>query len=149
MNYYISQNQRNWHNNQFNNYNSQKNAFNWDAYSGEDFSPQTALSLEYFENHWAKSFFESLNSTSSVRKIYDNYLTCYEKYKDSPESLKLQIEIWFAKVAYQESRKIFPQGFMRFLKKIYDKVNKDSQYFKDFLEVFVAYHKFFNPKAKQ
>jgi CRISPR-associated protein, csm2 family len=77
-----------------------------------------------------------------LRKVYDSYNAIYQTKNSA-----LQIDIWLAKIAYQEARKVLPEGFARFLNSIYEKVNKNPDQFKDFLEVFVAYHRFFNPKA--
>ena len=108
----------------------------------ENFNFQNSLTLQVFEKYDAKSFFWRLNSASALRKVYDSYNTIYQTKNSA-----LQIDIWLAKIAYQEARKVLPEGFARFLNSIYEKVNKNPHQFKDFLEVFVAYHKFFNPKA--
>lgn len=111
------------------------------AYS-ENFDFQNSLSLGAFKNWGAEEFFSLIGSTSALRKVYDSYLDIYQK-----ENATLHIDIWLAKIAYQESRKILPLWFAEFLNTIYQKVGKDGEKFKDFLEVFVAYHKFFNPRA--
>ena len=108
------------------------------------------LSLEEFERdynffikNWKKQhLFENISSNSSLRKIYDSYLKILEK-----EDFEIEKEIWFAKIAYQEKRKLLPNWFIKFLRTIYKKIN-DKNKFQKFLEVFVAYHKYFNPSAK-
>ncbi|UFX83259.1 type III-A CRISPR-associated protein Csm2 [Candidatus Absconditicoccus praedator] len=101
-----------------------------------------SFSLESFEA--LGESFKKIKSNSSLRKVYDTYLDIINGGGDKDT----QIQIWFAKIAYQETRKdsSIPQGFVKFLKGIYNKIN-DKNKFKDFLEVFVAYHKYFNPKA--
>ena len=97
------------------------------------------LYYEYF-NKQKKHLLEKIKSNSSLRKVFDSYLdTNYDNTR---------IQIWFAKIWYQEKRKLLPDGFLEFLSKVYDNLDKDNEKFKDFLEVFVAYHKYFNPKAK-
>ena len=109
------------------------------SFSKDNFSE--SICLETFEKF--KEDFEKINSSSSLRKIYDTYLDILSRDKD----IDLQIQIWFAKIGYQEKRKILPEGFLSFLNQIYNKLSKDHEKFRDFLEVFVAYHKYFNPKA--
>lgn len=108
----------------------------------ENFNFQTSLALSVFESQGAEQFFAQINSVSALRKVYDSYHAIYLS-----ENAALQIDIRMAKIAYQEARKILPWWFAKFLETIYTKVNKDPLKFKDFLEVFVAYHKFFNPRA--
>ncbi|MCR5411456.1 MAG: type III-A CRISPR-associated protein Csm2 [Patescibacteria group bacterium] len=85
-----------------------------------------------------------------MRKIYDAYL---DKVMNDAKNQNIEIDIWFAKIGYQESRKLLPMGFLNFLENIFHKVErydseKKYENFKDFLEVFLAYHKYFNPSAK-
>ena len=107
-----------------------------DNFNVDDLSE--SLSLEAFKSvSWE---FKDIKSNSSLRKVFDSYLdTNYDNTR---------IQIWFAKIWYQEKRKLLPDGFLEFLSKVYDNLDKDNEKFKDFLEVFVAYHKYFNPKAK-
>ena len=100
------------------------------------------LSLESFEK--MKQDFNNMNSNSALRKVFDSYL----KILKQGENFEVEKEILFAKIAYQEKRNLFPNGFTKFLRKIYEDLQNDKNKFKQFLEVFVAYHKFFNPKAK-
>ena len=106
------------------------------------------LDLDNFENiYWKdkgwrkKHEFEKIKSASALRKVYDAYLDIYDK-----DNYKIEKQIWIAKVAYQEKRKILPDGFTKFIKWVINKLSKED--FKKFLEVFVAYHKYFNPQAK-
>lgn len=107
-----------------------------------------SLSIDSFK----QSDYILITSNSALRKVYDNYLDIVNwPWDDSFKEIK--IEIWFAKIAYQESRKvqwksILPQWFMKFLRLIFEKLSKNQSKFKDFLEVFVSYHKYFNPQAK-
>jgi hypothetical protein len=64
---------------------------------------------------------------------------------------QIEIDVWFAKIGYQESRKLFPTGFLRFLEGIWNKIKKSDQEkkyenYKKFLEVFLSYHKYFTDK---
>lgn len=97
-----------------------------------------SLSLESFKK--VSEDFKKIQSNSALRKVYDSYLdTNYNNVK---------IQIWFARIWYQEKRQLLPNGFLKFLTEVYDKLERNNEKFKDFLEVFVAYHKYFNPKAK-
>ena len=101
-----------------------------------------SLSLNSFEVvSWD---FSKIWSNSSLRKVFDSYLDT--KYNNNYDNTRIQV--WFAKIWYQEKRGQLPNGFLKFLSKIYEKLNKDNEKFRDFLEVFVAYHKYFNPKSK-
>jgi CRISPR type III-A-associated protein Csm2 len=118
----------------------------WNDYikNFDDFSK--ALSLDYFQNN-IKSELESINSNSALRNVYDTYLKILEK-----EDFNIEIEILFAKIAYQEKRKaqkgtILPEWFTVFLRKIFEeKLSSDKNNFKKFLEVFISYHKYFTWK---
>jgi len=120
----------------------------WNYYFRNFLNLTSSLSLDFFENN-LKNDLEKINSSSSLRNVFDTYLKIYEK-----EDFEIEIEILFAKIAYQEKRKaqgrtILPDWFARFLRKIYEeKLSKNKDDFKKFLEVFVAYHKYFNPNAK-
>lgn len=116
----------------------------------KDFSYERSLSLEYFEQHNAQEIFNQISSSSSLRKIYDSYMDILQKEGEKNDiDMSVQIDIWMAKVAYQGARNIVPSRLANFFNKIYTKnLNKDAKKFRDFLEVFVAYHKFFNQKAK-
>ncbi|MBS8121730.1 type III-A CRISPR-associated protein Csm2 [Candidatus Vampirococcus lugosii] len=142
--YNKNSNNKTYNNNYNKSYNYNKSIFmkNYlDNFDSNDLI--NSLSLERFES--VSSSFEKLKSASSIRKIYDTYYDII--YGAGDENQKnIKIQIWFAKVGYQETRKLLPEGFLRFLKGIYKELN-DKQKFKDFLEVFVAYHKYFNPKA--
>jgi len=117
----------------------------YNNFSKEKFAEN--LSLERFQSF--SDEFNKITSSSSLRNVFDTYLKIYEK-----EDFEIEIEILFAKIAYQEKRKaqgrtILPDWFARFLRKIYEeKLSKNKDDFKKFLEVFVAYHKYFNPNAK-
>ena len=104
------------------------------------------LYYEYF-NKQKKHLLEKIKSNSSLRKVFDSYLDIVNN-NDNEELQNVKIQIWFAKIWYQEKRKLLPDGFLEFLSKVYDNLDKDNEKFKDFLEVFVAYHKYFNPKSK-
>lgn len=102
-----------------------------------------ALSLNFFEIN-IKNELEKVNSGSSLRNVFDTYLKIYAK-----DDFDIEIEILFAKISYQEKRtqKILPEWFARFLRKIFEeKLSKNKDNFKKFLEVFVAYHKYFTWK---
>ena len=104
----------------------------------------TSFSMEQFEK--VQKDFREIKSNSSLRKVYDNYYDIISWWDQNKE---VQIQIWFAKIWYQEKRpnSSLPRWFMEFLKNIYNELN-DMNRFRDFLEVFVAYHKYFNPGAK-
>lgn len=142
--YNKNSNNKTYNNNYNKSYNYNKSIFmkNYlDNFDSNDLI--NSLSLERFES--VSSSFEKLKSASSIRKIYDTYYDIiYWAWDENQKNIKIQI--WFAKVGYQETRKLLPEWFLRFLKWIYKELN-DKQKFKDFLEVFVAYHKYFNPKA--
>ena len=74
---------------------------------------------------------------SALRKIYDAYLDITEK-KD--EDYAIEKQIWIAKIAYQEKRKLLPNSFAKSLKIAEENLGKDL--FKKFLEVLIAYHKY-------
>ena len=121
----------------------------------DNFDFETSLSLESFES--VKDEFKKISSTSWLRKIYDAYL---DKVLNPNNNQQIEIDIWFAKVGYQEKRKsqwksLLTEWFLNFLEwiwkklRLYDKNNKTPyENFKDFLEVFLSYHKYFNPSAK-
>ncbi len=94
---------------------------------------------------WKKKHeFELIQSNSSLRKVFDTYLKIID---DNDEDFQIEKEIFFAKIWYQEKRKLFPNWFTKNLREIYKNIN-DKNRFKQFLEVFVAYHKYFNPYSK-
>ena len=97
------------------------------------------IDLEEFENF--KLDFKKIFSNSGLRKIYDVYLDIYDK-----PTYDVEKQIWIARIAYQEKRKLLPLGFAEFIKELDKNLNKEN--LKKFLEVFVAYHKYFNPNAK-
>ena len=118
----------------------------WNNYFKNFESLAKSLSLDYFEIN-LKSDLNNINSGSSLRNVFDTYLKIYEK-----EDFEIEIEILFAKIAYQEKRKsawktILPEWFAKFLRKIYEeKLSRNKDDFKKFLEVFVAYHKYYTWK---
>lgn len=87
------------------------------------------------------SDFVKIKSNSWLRKIYDAYLDIYEK-----SNYNVEKQIWIARIAYQEKRWLLPWWFTEFIKELNKNLSKEN--FKKFLEVFVAYHKYFNPNAK-
>lgn len=84
---------------------------------------------------------KKISSNSWLRKIYDTYLDIYNK-----DNYDIEKQIWIARIAYQEKRKLLPWGFAQFVKEIDKNLKKEN--FKKFMEVLVAYHKYFNPTAK-
>ena len=117
--------------------------FFWNNYFKNFENLASSLSLEYFENY-IKSELLNINSGSSLRNVFDTYLKILEK-----SDFEIEIEILFAKIAYQEKRtqKILPEWFSKFLRKIFEeKLSRNKDDFKKFLEVFVAYHKYFTWK---
>jgi len=127
-------------------------------FNANDFAK--SISLEEFWKY--KDEFNKISSNSSLRKIFDSYLDIFEKYEWN--DFEIEKEIWFARIAYQEQRWLLPvkkereyfdkiqrkkvkeiiedNSFTEFLREIYNKLN-NSEKFKQFLEVFIAYHKFF------
>jgi len=97
------------------------------------------IDLEKFKEY--ENEFKKISSNSWLRKIYDAYLDIYDK-----STYEVEKQIWIARIAYQEKRKLLPWGFAEFIKKIDKNLTKEN--LKKFLEVFVAYHKYFNPSAK-
>ena len=99
------------------------------------------LSFESFNK--IKEDLKQIRSNSALRKIYDTYLDLY----DNP-NYDIKKQIWLARIAYQEKRKTspIPKWFSEFIRQVINKLDKEN--FKDFLEVFVAYHKYFNPNAQ-
>ena len=97
------------------------------------------IDLREFEKF--KENFRKISSNSWLRKIYDAYLDIYEK-----SDYNVEKQIWVARIAYQEKRKLLPWGFTEFIKELNKNLSKEN--FKKFLEVLVAYHKYFNPNAK-
>ena len=111
---------------------------------------EKSLSLEAFEpykyditwKYWIKS-------NRALRKIYESYLSILKWWWDDKNDKNVKIQIWFAKVWYQESRKQsnLPKGFLKFLKSIYWELMKNrkdyNDDFKSFLEVLISYHKLF------
>ena len=101
------------------------------------------------------SEFELIESNSGLRKIFDSYLEIYDK-----SDYEIEKQIWIAKIAYQEKRWLLPTNkkykklnnkyvlasFTEFIKELDRNLNKEN--FKRFLEILVAYHKYFNPDAK-
>jgi CRISPR/Cas system CSM-associated protein Csm2 small subunit len=81
-----------------------------------------------------------------LRKVYDAYLEFYDK---DWQEYDLHKTLWIAKIAYQEKRNQWglPSGFSKFIEEV-DNLLGDKELFKKFLEMFVAYHKYFNPNAK-
>lgn len=112
----------------------------------QNFDFEKSLSLESFEE---KQEFWKISSNTGLRKIYDAYL---DKVKNESNNQNIQINVRFAKIGYQEKRKLLPQGFLKFLEWIWKKIpgNEKEKYenFRIFLEVFLSYHKYFNPNAK-
>ncbi len=116
----------------------------------DDFEPENldkSLSLEAFESYKYDITWKFwIKSNRALRKIYESYLSIINSWWENKD---VQIQIWFAKVGYQESRKNsnLPKGFLRFLKWIYEKLKKSrndyNQDFKNFLEVLISYHKLF------
>ena len=131
----------------------------------DNFDFEKSLSLESFSNSekdlcfkktwdikkwFSCTWYNAISSNSWLRKIYDSYL---DKILDSNNNKKIALDIWFAKIWYQEKRELLPVWFLSFFEEIFRKVEKydsEKKYenFKDFLEVFLAYHKYFNPSAK-
>ena len=114
----------------------------------DNFDFEKSLSLKSFES--VSNDFRSISSNSWLRKIYDAYL---DKVLNPNNNQKIEIDVWLAKIWYQEKRKLLPQGFLKFLDWIWEKIkayDTEKQYenFKTFLEVFLSYHKYFNPSAK-
>ncbi len=126
-----------------------------DNFSSENFAK--SISLENFEIY--KSDFKKINSNSSIRNIFDSYIKIFEKWiQGNKNDFEIEKEIWFAKIWYQEQRWLLPankrnprkrieekNSFLEFLRAIYKKLNNPKM-FKQFLEVFVAYHKYFTWK---
>lgn len=127
----------------------------YNNFSKEKFAEN--LSLEIFwnsdmyfqDNRWNKKHeFVKISSNSSLRNVFDSYLKIFSNYENNKKDIfDIDKEILFAKIAYQEQRKILTKWFTEFLRWIYKKID-DPKKFKQFLEVFVAYHKYFNPSAK-
>lgn len=114
-----------------------------------NFDFEKSLSFESFD--WEA--LKQIKSNSSLRKIYDSYLDIFNNGKIH-EQKEIQIKILLAKIGYQEKRpnsKLAP-WFFKFISSIYDKIpwkngtEEKHQNFRDFLEVFVAYHKYYKPK---
>lgn len=101
------------------------------------------LSIESFEK--LKNDFNNnkMKSNSALRKVFDSYIKILKN-----EDFDVEKEILFAKIWYQEQRDLFPKWFTRFLREIYINLWDNKNDFHKFLEVFVAYHKYFNPSAK-
>lgn len=123
---------------------SQKNGFMLGLLKDLDKWLENALRLDNISKY-AKEF-EKINSSSALRKVYDAFLDFYDD-----ENFEIQKTIWIAKLAYQEKRKsqwkpILPEWFAKFIDEVYKKL-WDKTKFKQFLEAFVAYHKYFNPKS--
>ena len=93
------------------------------------------IDLDYIKPY-VDSFKKNVGN-SALRKIYDAYLDITEK-KD--EDYEIEKQIWIAKIAYQEKRRLLPNGFAKSLKIAEENLWKDL--FKKFLEVLVAYHKY-------
>jgi len=98
------------------------------------------IEMNYFKNQI--KWFVQLVKNSALRKVYDSYLDICDKDKKDYEVEK---QVWIAKLAYQEERKnqgktILPKWFTLALKKIEEKLWKD--FFKKFMEVLIAYHKY-------
>lgn len=115
----------------------------------KNFDINVSLSMDSFEKYENK--LKEIESNSQLRKIYDSYVNIQDTNKPDDEK-KLLVQILFAKTAYQESRKsqwktLIPSWFAKFLNQMFDKINNIDRY-KQFLEVFVAYHRYFNPEKK-
>ena len=92
---------------------------------------------------------KGIKSNSGLRKVYDSYLNRVLNQNNNPQ---VEIDVWFAKIGYQESRKLFPAGFLRFLEGVWNKIRtyddtKKYENYQKFLEVFLSYHKYFNPNS--
>ena len=105
------------------------------------------IDLKNFEQF--KEDFKKIESNSALRKIYDSYLDIYDK-----PTYDVEKQIWIARIAYQEKRGLLPtngynkrlkkyveDSFTEFIKELDKNLSKEN--FRKFLEVFVAYHKFF------
>jgi len=120
----------------------------WNDYFKNFSDLANSLSIDYFEKN-IKMDLLKINSASSLRNVFETYLKIYVK-----DDFDIEIEILFAKIAYQEKRKsqrwtILPEWFSKFLRKIFEEnLSRNKDDFKRFLEVFVAYNKYFNPSAK-
>lgn len=147
---YHSTNYKNTNNNFYNqkNKHSQNNKNEetfWEKYLNNFTDFKASLTLDYFEKN-LKSELGNFSS-SSLRNIYDTYLKISNLEN---EDFEIEFEILVAKIAYQENRKvswknILPPWFMKFFRNIYsEKLKKDKNKFKQFLEVLVAYQKYFN-----
>lgn len=131
----------------WNRWNSNRNEPFMQSYV-DNFNFETSLSLNSFEE--VKDEFKSISSNSWLRKIYDAYL---DKVLNPNNNQKIEVDVWLAKIWYQEKRKLLPSGFLKFLDWIWTKIKaydeaKQYENFKTFLEVFLSYHKYFNPSAK-
>jgi CRISPR/Cas system CSM-associated protein Csm2 small subunit len=101
------------------------------------------LSIDCFEKLKVNFNDKNMKSNSALRKVFDSYLKILDK-----KEFDVEKEILFAKIWYQEQRDLFPKGFTEFLREMYKNLWSDKKSFHKFLEVFVAYHKYFNPNAK-
>lgn len=114
----------------------------------DNFNFESSLSLDSFERSWGIEDLKGIKSNSWLRKVYDAYLNTVLNQNNNPQ---IEIDVWFAKIGYQESRNLFPTGFLRFLEGIWSKIKKSDQEkkyenYKKFLEVFLSYHKYFTDK---
>ena len=114
----------------------------------DNFNFESSLSLDCFEKFGASDEMKRISSNSWLRKVYDASLHTVLNQNNNPH---IEIDVWFAKIGYQESRKLFPTGFLRFLEGIWSKIKKSDQEkkyenYKKFLEVFLSYHKYFTDK---
>lgn len=115
----------------------------------EHFNFESSLSLDSFERSWGIEDLKGIKSNSGLRKVYDSYLNRVLNQNNNPQ---VEIDVWFAKIGYQESRRLFPAGFLRFLEGVWNKIRtyddaKKYENYQKFLEVFLSYHKYFNPNS--
>lgn len=138
-------------NNNNNKHSSSQNKWSWwfdrfmDWYLNEFDNSRFAEFISYKKIENYKSDLEKISSSSSLRKIYDNYVDIIEW---DEKKIEIKVQVWLAKIWYQQSRNnsSLPKWMMQFFEEMYSKINNPYR-FKEFLEVLVAYHKVLCPRS--
>jgi CRISPR/Cas system CSM-associated protein Csm2 small subunit len=107
--------------------------------------PKNSFSYWFFES-FKSTIVKSVSSPTQMRKIYDGYLVWVYATRNLWERER-KFMLWRARIVDKETsnsdKEKVEKGFADFLEKIFNKLWNDYSIFKEFLEMYLIYHKTF------